>query len=93
MERCPVKILLVGLDQRTATKALHVCRTEAGNEIDMKVYPILLEYLERPDRPQVAYVAIPHNTYSQVVPSLLTAGVNFLKEKPMAMNLSEALEF
>ncbi|KAJ9190814.1 hypothetical protein DTO164E3_9162 [Paecilomyces variotii] len=59
---------------------------------NLPIYPGVDDFLRNNATPSVAYVAIPHHEYSKVLPQLFQAGINVLKEKPVACNSSEALE-
>ncbi len=43
------------------------------------------------DRPDCALVAIPHNSYLEVIETLAKAGVHIIKEKPFAVSVEDAL--
>ncbi|KAE8142319.1 DegT/DnrJ/EryC1/StrS aminotransferase family-domain-containing protein [Aspergillus pseudotamarii] len=58
----------------------------------LSLYPTVNDFLKANERPTVAYVAVPHHEYKNVLPGLFQAGTNVLKEKPVACNSSEAVE-
>lgn len=42
--------------------------------------------------PDVAIVAVPHNSYYDIIKKLVMRGVHIIKEKPFATTMKEALE-
>ena len=90
--------VLRALDTDRPARIVHAIEPQfppetASEALGLTVYPDVVEYLEKQEiLPDVAYVAVPHAAYSEVLPALLKASINVLKEKPLAMNLSEALK-
>lgn len=58
----------------------------------LPLFPNVDEFLAADEAAQVAYVAVPHNEYTTILPLLIKAGVDVLKEKPLACNGTQALE-
>lgn len=54
-------------------------------------YTDLQELLDN-TRPQLAVIAVPHDSYLDIVTELCKRNIYFLKEKPLARNLAEAKE-
>lgn len=79
------------------TKVVAVCDVnlnivkEVSKKLNVPGYTNLKEMIVK-HKPKAAVVAVPHKYYSQIVTLLINQGVHVFKEKPLDINLKQAIK-
>ncbi|MDO8498731.1 MAG: Gfo/Idh/MocA family oxidoreductase [bacterium] len=66
--------------------------SRVASQYKVKGYDSCQELLKK-ERIDFAIVAVPHDAYADIIPTLVKHKVHILKEKPFARNLREAIKF